>query len=253
MKKLIFSVIALISVFAVSSFAGASMMIPLSEQGKEHWQAPDHSPVIDENGDLQRVDFVHYAKPNVSGKIKPPKTESCYKLMGVKWKNTPVNYIVNPINNEGLSADFIASAVSTSTETWDAATSAELVNDAFVLDESVQYGIQDYKNAVTFGNYPNDNVIAITSIWYTMRGRQIVEFDILFNEKFAWGDASIDPSLMDLQNIVVHEFGHGVGLSDVYNSSCSAVTMYGYSTEGEIDKRTLEQPDILGLQSMYGI
>jgi len=31
------------------------------------------------------------------------------------------------------------------------------------------------------------------------------------------------------------------------------VTMYGYSNYGETSKRTLEQPDITGLQSMYGI
>jgi len=30
------------------------------------------------------------------------------------------------------------------------------------------------------------------------------------------------------------------------------VTMYGYSDYGEIIKRTLEQPDITGLQTLYG-
>jgi len=58
---------------------------------------------------------------------------------------------------------------------------------------------------------------------------------------------------MDLQNIATHELGHAVGLNDIYSGSCSYVTMYGYSTEGDIGKRTLEQPDITGLQTMYGI
>jgi len=57
---------------------------------------------------------------------------------------------------------------------------------------------------------------------------------------------------MDLENIAVHELGHTVGLSDIYSTACSEVTMYGYSTEGETSKRTLEQPDITGLQRMYG-
>ena len=57
---------------------------------------------------------------------------------------------------------------------------------------------------------------------------------------------------MDLQNIATHELGHSAGLNDIYSSTCSEVTMYGYSSYGETKKRTLEQPDITGLQKIYG-
>ncbi len=76
---------------------------------------------------------------------------------------------------------------------------------------------------------------------------------MLLNTDFAWGDATLNPERMDLQNIAVHELGHSVGLGDIYSTSCNSVTMFGYSTEGEISKRTLEQPDITGLQKMYGV
>ncbi len=89
--------------------------------------------------------------------------------------------------------------------------------------------------------------------WFTRVGRQIVEFDILFNDVYVWGDAFANSEVMDLANIATHELGHGAGMGDVYSSSCSEVTMYGYSTEEETKKRTLEQPDITGLQKMYGI
>tara|TARA_Y100000310_G_C20612418_1_gene778733 strand:- start:832 stop:1008 length:177 start_codon:yes stop_codon:yes gene_type:complete len=56
---------------------------------------------------------------------------------------------------------------------------------------------------------------------------------------------------MDLQNIAVHELGHSVGLGDIYTDACSTVTMYGYSVYGDVEKRTLEQPDVDGLQKMY--
>ena len=72
------------------------------------------------------------------------------------------------------------------------------------------------------------------------------------NTDYTWGDATIDPSVMDLQNILTHELGHAVGLSDVYNDACSTVTMYGYSDYGDVAKRSLEQSDITGLQQMYG-
>jgi len=236
----------------VSGVAGASMMIPASDRAKEKARAPEKSSAIGENWELERVDFIHYAKPENPGKSKPPKTESCYKLLGIKWKEAPVDYVINPTNSEGLTDDFVIETVANSFEAWDDQTSLELINDAFGVDYTAQYGVQNYENAVVFGDYPNDGVIGVTSIWYTRRGKKIVEFDILLNTRFDWGDSITNPGLMDLQNIATHEFGHAVGMGDIYSDTCSVVTMYGYSTEGEISKRTLEAPDITGLQQMYG-
>lgn len=252
MKKLKLNfLVILVLLFAFSSVAGATMIIPAAPQAKENSRAPEKSPVISDDWGLERVDFIHYAKPASPGKA--PKTESCYKLMGVKWSQLPVNYVINPTNPDGLSESFVTGAVSASTETWDAVTSKELMNNIYSIDYSVQYGIQNYQNAIVFDDYPNDNVIAITSVWYTPRGRQIVEFDILFNTRFDWGDGGINPAVMDLQNIATHELGHAVGLNDIYSTTCAEVTMYGYSTEGETGKKTLESADITGLRKMYGI
>jgi hypothetical protein len=258
MKKLNLSILIVTLILAVAGAANAGMLIPASEQAKEKAQAPEKSPVISEtpggDWDLERVDFIHYVKP--TNPSKGAKSGTCYKLMGVKWNSLPVNYVINPNNNDGLSTDFVANAISLSAETWDNETSSELFNDLYAIDETAQYGIQDFRNVVAFGNYSNDNVIAVTSVWFTRRGKQIVEFDMLFNDHYLWGDAATasgTPAVMDLENIATHELGHSVGLDDIYLSSCSNVTMYGYSSEGEISKRTLEQPDITGLRSLYGL
>lgn len=247
--------IIFVAVFFLISLVAASMIIPVNEKAKENGKAIENSPVITETEtgewQLDRVDFIHYAKPENPGKT--PKTGTCYKLMGVKWSSVPVNYVINPSNSQGLDENFVTSAISTSAETWDAATSSELFNNDYSVNYSIVYGVQDYKNAIDFGDYLDDNVIAVTSVWYTRVGKRIVEFDQRYNTRFSWGDADVNSSLMDLQNIATHELGHGVGLDDIYSSSCSQVTMYGYSTEGETSKRTLEQPDITGLQNMYGI
>ncbi|MEK6875522.1 MAG: matrixin family metalloprotease [Nanoarchaeota archaeon] len=239
----------------IISLVTASMLIPANDNAKEHAQAPGNSPVILEtpSGEwaLERVDFIHYVRPENPG--KPSKTDTCYKLMGVKWNTLPVNYIINPTNPGGLSNEFVINTISTSAETWDSSTSNELFNDTPTINYTAQYGVQNFKNALAFGDYPSDNVIAVTSVWYTRIGRQIVEFDMLFNTRFIWGDASLNSSVMDLENIATHELGHSVGLNDIYSTTCSTVTMYGYSTEGEISKRSLEQPDITGLQRMYGV
>jgi len=240
-----------ISLLLLSATVAASMVIPANENAKERAQAPENSPVIGDDWDIERVDFVHYVKPE--NPAKPPKTDVCYKLMGVKWSTLPVNYYVNPTNPYGLSSEFVTSTISLSAETWDVSTSKDLFNNAYAVDSSAQYGIYDGKNAIVFADYNSNTAIAVTSVWYSKRTKQILEFDQIYNTRFVWGDATIDPGVMDLQNIATHELGHAVGLDDLYTSSCTAVTMYGYSTEGELSKRTLEQPDIAGLQKMYGV
>jgi hypothetical protein len=249
MKKIILTI--LVTILVLSITVTASMMIPANDNAKENAKAPEKSPVIGENWDLERVDFIHYAKP--ANAASPPKTTACYKLMGVKWTTLPVSYAINPVNPNGLSEEFVTSAVLTAAETWDAVTSSELFNNAYTINYAAKYGVQNFVNEIAFGDYPQDGVIAVTSIWYTRVGKRIVEFDMLFNTDYTWGDATVNPSLMDLQNIATHELGHGVGLNDIYSTSCSAVTMYGYSNYGDIAKRTLETPDITGLRSMYGV
>lgn len=240
--------LTIIALLLVSAAVSASMIIPANEHAKNNSAAPEKSPVIGDNWDLDRVDFIHYAKPSGGG---TSKATSCYKLMGVKWPVLPVNYIINPSNTQGLAENFVISALTAGAEVWDNATVRELFNNAVSIDYSAQYGVQNYKNAVVFGDYSDSNVIGITSVWFTRVGKKIVEFDMLLNTKFSWGDANINPALMDLQNIATHEFGHTVGMDDIYSTSCTAVTMYGYSSNGEVQKRTLEQPDITGLKSMY--
>lgn len=201
---------------------------------------------------LDKITFIHYKNGEMKIIGNAANSPTCYKLMGVKWNTLPVEYTINPTNS-GLNQNFVTSAISTSAETWDAATSKELFDNSYSVNNTAQYGVQDYQNAITFGDYPSNNVIAVTSVWSTRYGKQIVEFDQLYNTRFTWGDAKSNPSVMDLQNIATHELGHAVGLSDLYTKSCTAVTMYGYSDNGETIKRTLEQSDITGLQKIYGI
>ncbi|MBN1674151.1 MAG: hypothetical protein JXR37_24090 [Kiritimatiellae bacterium] len=243
----------LLAAFAVY----ASMLVPAADKAREKAKAPEKSPVIDEtpegNWDLVRLDFIHFAKPEKPGKPGgEPKPPSCFGTLGVQWKVLPVAYVVNPTTPDELPEDVLLDTVSASAETWDAATGAELFDDTFLVDYTAECGVQDYENVIAFSDYPDPNVIGVCSIWYTRRGRQIVEFDICLNTKFLWGDGSVNPLVMDVANIVTHELGHSVGMDDIYDDACADVTMYGYSQEGETHKRTLEPPDIAGLQSMYG-
>ena len=123
--------VLVITLLAFSVIVSASMMIPSNDKAKENARAPDNSPVIDENWELERVDFIHYVRPENPG--KPGKTETCYKLFGVKWKSLPVSYVINPSNPQGLNESFVTSAISTSAETWDTSTSSELFDDVYSI------------------------------------------------------------------------------------------------------------------------
>lgn len=242
-------------------------------------RAPDVAKEKAKEPRLEKIEFIHWKK----GFVKPPcdnngacdpgensscadcKKEgddetitTCYTLMGqygkrlLQWKELPVDYVVNPTNSDGLRENFVTQAISAGSEEWDANTETELFNNTYEINKTVAYGVQDYINTIAWGDYPTTGVIGVTTVWYNPATKTIVEFDVMFDTDYAWGDATIDAAVMDLQNIATHELGHGAGLDDVYETECSVVTMYGYSKEGEIDKRSLESPDITGIQELYG-
>jgi len=189
---------------------------------------------------LVKVTHIDYAKPVNQGK-PPAKTTTCYKLAGWKWFST-VTYTI--IRDQALT-----SAMTEAMGEWDENTGGDLFTAP--VEGTATWGERDNKNSVSFGNYKTSGVIAVTATWYSRSTKQAVESDILFDTDYPWGTTG-DPSEMDLQNIATHEIGHTLGLSDLYTGSCSEVTMYGYSDFGDTEKRTLELPDITGLQKLYG-
>lgn len=214
---------------------------------------------------LEKRVFIHYkrghGKPDWVVDKKPPKDDghsSHYALLGkgVAWKDGMPLYVqVNPTNGDGFDESFVEGAVDAALAEWDSHTSTDLFADAVVnYDASFDYDTIDGLNEIVFGDYSEANVIAICYTWGYFGGkpssRMIVEFDIMLDTDFEWGDGEAYSYLMDVQNIVTHELGHGIGLADIYD--CDLETMYGYSEEGDIVKRDLFDGDIAGLQTLYG-
>jgi len=260
-KKIGLGILIGLCVLAVSGVAIAqaartpATVVPSGRTVVVPEEAIDNSPV------LEKAIFIHYRKgfakpPWAGGGAKGPK---CYDLLGkgVEWKSLPVSYFIDPDNQNGLTEAFITGAVYAGAEGWDEHTSTELFG-TYSVDYSSSWDSDapDGRNELLFGDYPQEGVIAVTVVWGYFSGppgtRKIVEFDILFDTDFTWGDANVDPAVMDLQNIATHELGHGAGLDDVYETVCSEVTMYGYSDYGETKKRTLEPADISGIRELYG-
>jgi len=242
MKKMIALCIAIIAIILTASALKAEAPSRTSK-----------APLV-EPGTLEKTVFIHYAKPS---KLSS-KTPTCYKLLNAKWKSLPVNYVVNP-SGSGLNDTDVLNSIVASTTEWDSHTSTTLFGTASI-DYNADWDSDspDGRNEYSFGNYSDPNVIAVTVVWSGIpiggKGRQIIEYDVMFDTDYKWQTYPYNTTTqyMDLQNIATHETGHGIGLDDVYDAACSEVTMYGYSYYGEINKRTLEQPDITGLQKLYG-
>lgn len=230
------------------------------------------SPAIDENGEiiappefvlnlpesqLQKVIFIRYApgkepkcdndgvcEPGENSKNCPndcPKNggeelSACYKfLSGAKPKwNWVEDYYYSTAN--------LGTASGLAVSIWESATSGDIFGNG--ISESYDWGVYDYKNAVSFGNYSNSNVIAVTAIWFL--GKNIHEYDIMFDGDYFPGGQELN---YDLESVTLHEFGHAAGLNDLYDSVCIDEVMYGYYV-GE--KMTLGNGDILGIQKLYG-
>lgn len=225
---------------------------------------------------LSKITFIHFRKPPA----KPPwagggngggkkKDEGVYSFIakGAKWK-AEQDVLVNPICDENLDGsldDLITNAVINGMWEWETADSADdgthdadrRIFGGVDIDYTVSYngGIERGYNTISFGYYGNTNVIGVTTVWGYFSGhpslREIIETHMQLNDAFEWGDTVGDPSLMDVRNIITHELGHCVGMSDVYQPGAIEETMYGYSTEGEIKKRDLYRGDISGATELY--
>lgn len=209
---------------------------------------------------LSQVVFIHHRRAYVrpawagGGTRDNDKGSFTYMSRGMRWKVLEDVY-VNPTNLGGMGETFVVNSMAGALDEWETY-GGTIFGDLLVsYSASFNNGALDGVNTLTFGSYPDDNVIAVTSVWGYFDGpprfREIVETDLLFNENFVWGDADIDNTLMDLLNIAVHEVGHCAGMGDLYEPGAGLETMYGYSTEGETIKRDLYIGDIAGIKKLY--
>lgn len=204
---------------------------------------------------VEKVVITHYKDHDEVTKngITVEKTnndDSCYGFISNGFYKLPIKYTINPTNPQGLKSSWISSTISKSSKEWDNWTKKSLFGK-YKTNKSAVYGVRDGTNVIAFGRLPYDEAIAQTTSWIMLYSKKTVEFDIDFNTYYKWGDATKNIGLMDLQNIATHEFGHGIGLNDVYSFSCYEVTMYGGAGNGETNKRSLEQPDKTGLNILY--
>jgi hypothetical protein len=78
----------------------------------------------------------------------------------------------------------------------------------------------------------------------------------VFNKRYPWAvfpsspECQSSPDAYDLQNVATHEFGHWIGLDDLFDDSDRDLTMYGFGAGGEVKRRTLGTGDISGKNAL---
>jgi len=191
-------------------------------------------------------------------------TSTCFELFakGAGWKTTE-QYVLDTTNNNNLSDSFVAERTELSLNEWN----NEVTSDIFgtrntnLSVDGPDSQSPDGKNEVQFLNLGESNTIAFTIVWGIFRGppsgRELVEWDAVFNDNYAFGNSGLtdeanlgDTSVMDYQNIATHEFGHSAGLTHPADT-CAEETMYAFAGFGETKKRTLNAGDIAGANKLY--
>jgi len=241
-------------------------------------EAADHSPVISlgqaldpESGALvEGYAFIHYKDKNAKPTANPGKSSGskCYAFLskGAKW-NWAEPWIVNVENSSGLTEEFVLGNLTTDIAKWEDAADGtvgsgpgvDILGDGTETSTPLvaDTATPDGQNEVYFADISNQGAIAVTIVWGIfggpISGRKIVEWDQVYDDvDYSWSATGTGESgKMDFENIATHELGHSVGMDDLYTSTCSEETMYGYANFGETKKQTLEAGDIVGVSTLY--
>jgi len=261
MKKLIASSILIsfaLPVLAIQPENPGYSLPPNAKQVAENVYSLGFDYDSDTHGIVQGYAIVHRKnEAKGSGSARSPKAPSCYGFIasGAKWKGSAEPWQVS-VSGSPLDGNFIFANLASDINTWEVAAGDLdiLGTGAVTVNTPTNKNVSDGINEVSFGAISDSNTIAVTTVWGYFSGptfsRQIVEWDQVYNTDFDWS-ATGEADKMDFWNIAVHELGHAMGLGDIYNSSCSTVTMYGYASEGDINKRDLAPADITGINILY--
>jgi len=198
---------------------------------------------------------------------KPPADtgSSCFSFLAgskIGWR-VAEPYLIDPTNNANLDTSFVINSVHQAIWSWDSQVGTAIFGpEVFGVVNRSAIGSLNGQNELIFASIAEANVIAVTYIWGIFSGnprnRELREWDMVFDDSdFQWGNAGPtdennlgNTGLMDLSNILVHEFGHALGLGHP-TDDCTEESMFRFATEGETKKRTLHAGDIAGVQELY--
>lgn len=174
-------------------------------------------------------------------------TATSYSLTGWKWTSA-YNAVVDTTNSYGFSSSAVVSAFNSGSNTWDQAVAADIFGSFSAGGNAKNVRTLDGINQHGWGR-TGGTTIAVTYTWSS--GGNAVESDALYNTRFTWS-LSGEAGKMDVLNIQTHEIGHTFGMGHSANTAGnSCLTMFPSGSNGETQKRTLGDGDLLGIEAIY--
>lgn len=199
----------------------------------------------------------HVIEPNHLGTCTTT-TDARVADYGLAGWHLPSGGITWKLNESSVPASVGASAaraaITSSFDTWSSADSGKAFYDSG--STKVKTTKFDGVNAILWKRL-SPSTIGVTYVWYKSSSGEVVEVDTALNSRYPWaifsstgGECQSSPDAYDLQDIATHEFGHWVGLDDLYNDVDKDLTMYGFGAGGELKKRTLGRGDVNGAKAV---
>jgi hypothetical protein len=180
------------------------------------------------------------------------------------WQSRTIRFAIDA----ALTADFddpdaVRSAVRRSLDAWSRVDCSDL--DLVYGDEkrnlrTTSDPLAQNENVIVFvtSDWRTDRrVIALTTTAYRPQSGELYDADVELNDVgFRFVDASLscsaDSGAMDLENTLVHELGHTIGLDHPPSEvRFEGSTMYASAEPCETQKRTLADDDAAGICSIY--
>jgi hypothetical protein len=179
---------------------------------------------------------------------------SAYTLVGYKWAGAPANitYWVNATNRDGVSSAAVLAAVQGAANVWPNTGAGLTMTYGGTSTATSTYtsANPNGKNEIFFSTASAGSQVADTHMMWS--AGKMIEFDItLFDGgiKFFGGSTGCASGIY-IQDVMAHEFGHGLGLN---HSSVSTATMKATASWCSTAWRTLDPDDAAGIKFLYPV
>lgn len=144
------------------------------------------------------------------------------------------------------------SHMSSAADVWNAEIDFTAISvSSSVHTDATGYYTQDSNNRI-YRIDAGSGYAGVSHIWRNPVTKVVTECDINLNIYYSWAN-SAQPNCFDVYSIILHEFGHEMGLADLRDT-----TLYSYDTavmwyQGQFnsEKRTLKQDDKNGISHIY--